>query len=70
MKKYIAKHFYHLSPASLSPLINIHSRKSLRIFEKIPNGPNGVLRGPGETDSLKKLEAENLVSDSLKGWQT
>jgi hypothetical protein len=35
---------------SLTPLINIHSRISPRIFEKIRNGPNGILRGPGDTD--------------------
>ncbi len=65
MKKCIAKIFSHLSPVSLTPLINIHSRKSPWIFEKIWDGPNGVLRGPGDTDSWKKLEAENLLSDSL-----
>jgi hypothetical protein len=36
---------------SLTPLINIHSRLSRRIFEKSRNDPNGLLRGPGETDS-------------------
>ena len=34
---------------SLTPLINIHSRISPRIFEKIRNGPNGILRGPRDT---------------------
>ncbi len=38
------------SPVSLTPLINIHSRISLRIFENIRNGPNGLLRDPGDTD--------------------
>jgi hypothetical protein len=31
-----------------TPAINIHSRTSPRIFEKIQNGPNG---GLGDTDS-------------------
>ncbi len=35
------------------------------IFEKIRNGPNGILRGSGETDSWKKPEVENLVTLSL-----
>ncbi len=35
-------------------------------FEKNLNAPNGILRGSGETDSWKKLEAENLTSDSRK----
>jgi hypothetical protein len=39
-----------LLPVSLTPLINIHSRISPRIFEKIRNGPNGILRGPRESD--------------------
>ena len=29
-----------------------------RIFEKIRNGPNGTLRGPGDTNLYKKLEAQ------------
>jgi hypothetical protein len=36
--------FSLLSPVSLTMLLNIHSRISLRIFEKTRNGPNG---GPG-----------------------
>ncbi len=56
---------HSLSPMSLIPVINIHSRISPRIFEKIRNGPNGILGGPGDNDSWKKPEAENLVSDSL-----
>jgi hypothetical protein len=37
----------------LTPLINIDSRISSRIFEKTRNGPDGI-RGPGDTDYLKK----------------
>ncbi len=59
------ENFSLFSPVSLTPLINIHSRISLRIFEKIRNDPNGILRGPGDTDLWKKPEVENLVSDSL-----
>ncbi len=39
---------------SLTPLINIHSRISPRIFEKIWNDPNGILRGPRDTDLWQK----------------
>ena len=53
----------YLSPVSLTPLINIHSRICPRIFEKIRNGPNG--QGPGDTDLWKKSDVENLVSDCL-----
>jgi hypothetical protein len=44
---------------------NINSRISPRIIEKIQYGPNGILGGLGDTDSWKKTEIENLVSDSL-----
>jgi hypothetical protein len=54
-----------LSPVSLTPVININSRISPRIFEKIKKDSNGILGGLGDTDSWKKLEVENLVSDSL-----
>ncbi len=35
----------------IAGVINIHSRISPRIFEKIQNGPNGILGGLGDTDS-------------------
>jgi hypothetical protein len=38
---------------------------SPRIFEKNGNGPNGILRGPRDTDLRKIPEGENLESDSL-----
>ncbi len=38
----------------------------LRKFSKKNwKGSNEILGGPGETDSWKKLESENLMSDSL-----
>jgi hypothetical protein len=37
--------------SSLIPVANLDLRISPRIFEKIENGPNGILRGLGETDS-------------------
>ncbi len=43
-----------LSPVTTTPLINIHSRISPQIFKKIRNGPNGILRGPEDTDLWKK----------------
>jgi hypothetical protein len=63
--KNVSQNFSLFSPVSLTPLTNIHSRLSPRIFEKIRNDPNGILRGPGDTDLRKKPEVENLVSDSL-----
>jgi hypothetical protein len=46
-------------------MININSRISPQIFEKIQQGSDGIFGGLGDTDSWKKLEVENLVSDSL-----
>jgi hypothetical protein len=37
-------------------MININSGISPRIFEKIQNGPFGILMGLGDTDSWKKTE--------------
>ncbi len=35
-------------------VVHLELRISPRIFEKIWNGPNGILKGLGETDSWKK----------------
>jgi hypothetical protein len=37
-----------LPPVSLIPVVNLELRISPRIFEKIRNGPNGILRGLGK----------------------
>ena len=54
-----------LPPVSLIPVVHLDSQISPRIFEKIRNDPNGIIRGLGETDSRKKPEAKNLVTLSL-----
>ena len=43
--------FLHLPPVSLTPVANLELRISQRIFGKIRNDPNGILRGWGEPDS-------------------
>ncbi len=48
--------------------LHLELRISPRIFEKIRNGHNGILRGSGETDSWKKPEVENLVTLSLQHY--
>jgi hypothetical protein len=60
MKKIIFQNFYLFSPVSLTPLINIHSRISPRIFEKIRNGPNGILTDSGARGTL--FYEKNLMS--------
>ncbi len=41
------------SPVSFTPAINSNSQISPRIFEKIQNGPNGILMGLGDTWARK-----------------
>jgi hypothetical protein len=59
------KEFFHLPPVSMTPVVHLELRIYPRIFEKNRNGPNGILRGFGETDSWKKPEVENLETLSL-----
>jgi hypothetical protein len=65
IKIFLLEGFFHLPPVSLRPVANLELRISPRIFEKIRNDPNGIIRGLGETDSRKKPEAKNLVTLSL-----
>jgi hypothetical protein len=65
MKKIYLK-FFSFIAGVVTPLNNIHSRLSPRIFEKNRNDLNGIIRGQGDTDLRKKPEVENLVSDSLQ----
>jgi hypothetical protein len=65
IKIFLLEDFFHLPPVSLRPVANLELRISPRIFEKIRNGPTGIIRGLGETDSRKKPEAKNLVTLSL-----
>ncbi len=65
IKIFLLEGFFHLPPVSLTPVANIELRISPRIFEKIRNGPNDIIRGLGETGSRKKPEAKNLVTLSL-----
>jgi hypothetical protein len=40
-----------LPPVSLIPVVHLDLQISPQIFEKIQNGPNGILWGWGETES-------------------
>jgi hypothetical protein len=50
--------FFHLPPVSLTPVANLELRITPRIFKKIRNDPNGIIRGLGETDSRKKTRSK------------
>ncbi len=55
----------NLPPVSLITVVHLDLRVSPWIFEKMWNGPNGILWGWGETDLWKQPEAKNLVTLSL-----
>ncbi len=65
IKIFLLEDFFHLPRVSLTTVANLEQRISPRIFEKIQNGPNGIIRGLWETGSRKKPEAKNLVTLSL-----
>jgi hypothetical protein len=65
IKIFVLEDFFNLPPVSMTPVANLELRIFQLIFEKIRNGPNGIIRGLGETDLGKKPEAKNLVTLSL-----
>ncbi len=55
----------NLPPVLLTTVAHLDLRISPRIFEKIRNDPDVIIRGLGEGDSWQKPEAKNLVTLSL-----
>ncbi len=53
---FLIEDFFHLPPVSTTPVVHLQLRISPRIFEKIRNGPYGIIRGLGETDPWRKPE--------------
>jgi hypothetical protein len=53
--------FFHLPPVSTTPVVHFELQISLQIFKNIRNGPNDILRGLEETDSLKKPEVDSGI---------
>ncbi len=56
---------HYLPPVSLTAVVHLDLRISPRIFIKIRNDPNVIIRGLGEGDSWKKPVSKNLVTLSL-----
>jgi hypothetical protein len=59
--------FFHLPPVSTTPVVHLELRIPPRIFEKIRNGPNDILRGLGKlihekTRSRKSRDTVTLRS--------
>jgi hypothetical protein len=65
MKTFLIEDFFHLPPVSKTPVVHLELRISPRIFEKIRNGPNGILRGLRKLIHEKKPEVKNLLALSL-----
>jgi hypothetical protein len=71
-KKILSQNCSLFLPVSLTPLINIQSRISPRIFEKIRNGPNGILGARGTLIYEKKLKSKISCQTPFKsrlGWK-
>ncbi len=49
-KTFLTKDFLHLPPVSTT-VVHLELKISPHIFEKIRNGPNGIVTGLWETDS-------------------
>ncbi len=52
--------FLHLPSVLTTPVVHLELQISPRIFEKICNGPIGILRGLGQTDSWKKNQKSKI----------
>jgi hypothetical protein len=51
MKTFLIEDFFHFPLLPMTTVVQFELRISPQIYEKIQNGPNGILRGLGETDS-------------------
>ncbi len=54
MKTFLIEDFFRLPPVSSTLMVHLELKISLGIFEKIQNGPNGIIRGLGKTDPCRK----------------
>ncbi len=64
---FLIEDFFHFPPLSMTPVVQLELRISLRFFENIWNSPNAIIRGLGETDPCRKPEVKNLVAPSREG---
>jgi hypothetical protein len=60
VKTFLIEDFFHLPPVSTTPVMHLELLVPPLIFEKIRNGPNGILRGLGGNWFMKKPEVENI----------
>ncbi len=57
-KTFLIEDFWHLPPMTTTVVVLLELWISSWIFEKIQNGPYGLLRGLGETDSWRNLKSK------------
>jgi hypothetical protein len=62
IKNFLIEDFFYLPPVSMTPMVHIELRISLRNFKKSCDDPTGLIRGLGETDPCRKPEDKNLVT--------
>jgi hypothetical protein len=67
VKMFLIEDFFDFPPASTNTGgVHLELWISPGIFKNIWNGPNGVVRSLGETDSWKKPEVKNLLEEEEK----
>jgi hypothetical protein len=64
IKNFMIEDLFHLPLVSLTPVANLELGISPRIFEKIRNDPNGIIRGWGKLIH-EKTRSKNLVTLSF-----
>ncbi len=67
IKIFLLESFCHLPPVSLTPVANLDRRISPRIFEKIRNSPNVIIRGLGKLIQEKKQKQKISWHCPFKG---
>ncbi len=66
MKTFLTEDFFRLTPVSTTPVVvHLELWISPRIFNKIRNGPNSIVRGLAETGPCREPDVKNLVALSL-----
>ncbi len=66
---FLIEDFFHLPPVSLTPVANLELRISQRIFEKIRNDPNVIIRGLGNWFKKKTRSKKSRDTVPLKGYK-
>jgi hypothetical protein len=66
IKIFLLEGFFHLPPVSLTLVANLELQISPRIFEKIRNGPNGIIRGSNGKTSIVIIKHFRFCTFVLK----